>query len=68
LNKPFKRASFLYWASIPVLLLYGILYPDKVLALNAHDTVYVIANLHLQILLVSNLVKTMHFSAFRFSF
>jgi hypothetical protein len=48
LNKPFKRASILYWASIPVLLLYGIIYPDKVLALNVHDTLYVIANLPLQ--------------------
>ncbi|WP_036155256.1 hypothetical protein [Maribacter forsetii] len=42
---------FMFWILIPIILLIGLLKPDKTLDINIHDTYFVIALLHLAVLI-----------------
>ncbi len=40
--KQLKKVSFLFWGSIPLLLLYGFVNFDEVVDINIHDTMFVV--------------------------
>ncbi len=51
MTTPIKKPHLIFLFAIPVLLLIGILSWDTVLDINVHDTYFVIAHLHIAILL-----------------
>nr|WP_298996642.1 cbb3-type cytochrome c oxidase subunit I [uncultured Allomuricauda sp.] len=51
MNKIYKKPYLAFFSSIPIILLYGMLSGDATLDINIHDTYYVIANLHLAVLI-----------------
>ena len=46
-----EKPYLIFWGSIPILMLVGILYGDSVLYFNVHDTYFVIAYLHVALLI-----------------
>ena len=51
MNKLIEKPHLIFLLSIPIIMLIGILSEDAVLDINVHDTYYVIAYLHLAILI-----------------
>lgn len=51
MKKLTQKPHFVLWTLIPVILLIGFLKPDKALDINIHDTYFVIAIMHLALLI-----------------
>ena len=51
MNKLIEKPHLIFLLAIPIIMLIGILSEDAVLDINVHDTYYVIAYLHLSILI-----------------
>ena len=51
MNKLFEEPHLIFLLAIPIIILVGILGGDAMLDINVHDTYYVIAYLHLAILI-----------------
>lgn len=51
MKKITEAPHFLFWILIPIILIIGLLKPDKTLDINIHDTYIVIALLHLAVLI-----------------
>jgi len=51
MNRLIEKPHLIFLLSIPIIMLIGILSGDAVLDINVHDTYYVIAYLHLAILI-----------------
>ncbi|SHG48530.1 cbb3-type cytochrome c oxidase subunit I [Flagellimonas flava] len=51
MNKLIEKPHLIFLLSIPIIMLIGILSGDSVLDINVHDTYFVIAYLHLAILI-----------------
>ena len=51
MNKLIEKPHLIFLLSIPIIILIGILRGDAVLDINVHDTYYIIAYLHLAILI-----------------
>ncbi|MBT0607785.1 cbb3-type cytochrome c oxidase subunit I [Aequorivita echinoideorum] len=51
MNKLIEKPHLIFLLTIPIIMLIGILSRDSVLDINVHDTYYIIAYLHLAILI-----------------
>ena len=51
MKKITQAPHFMFWILIPIILLIGLLKPDKTLDINIHDTYIIIALLHLAVLI-----------------
>ena len=51
MNKFLQNIHLLFWGSIPFFLVYGIQSEDKTIDINIHDTIFIIAIIHVMVLL-----------------
>jgi heme/copper-type cytochrome/quinol oxidase subunit 1 len=50
----FKKPHLIFWISIPILMIIGLIGENKVLDINVHDTYYIISHTHLAIFISFN--------------